>query len=33
MTLTRGYNFFYESYIHDVEGKFPAVATLSVIAR
>ena len=24
-TLTRGYKFFHESYIHDVEGKLPAV--------
>ena len=22
-TLTRGYKFFHESYIHDVEGKLP----------
>ena len=33
VTLTRGYKFFYESYIHDVEGKLPAVSALSVIAR
>lgn len=25
VTLTRGYKFFHESYIHDVEGKLPAV--------
>ena len=25
VTLTRGYKFFHESYIHDVEGKRPAV--------
>lgn len=25
VTLTRGYKFFPESYIHDVEGKLPAV--------
>ena len=25
VTLTRGYKFFYESYIHGVEGKLPAV--------
>ena len=24
-TLTRGYKFFHESYVHDVEGKLPAV--------
>ena len=33
VTLTRGYKFFYESYIHDVEGKLPAVSALSVIGR
>jgi len=33
MTLTRGYKFFCESHIHDVEGKLPAVSALSVIAR
>ena len=26
VTLTRGYKFFHESYIHDVEGKLPAVS-------
>ena len=25
VTLTRGYQFFHESYIHDVEGKLPAL--------
>jgi len=33
VTLTRGYKFFYESYIHDVEGKLPAVSALRVIGR
>lgn len=33
VTLTRGYKFFHESYIHDVEGKLPDVTALSVIAR
>jgi len=33
VTLTRGYKFFHESYIHDVEGKLPDVTGLSVIAR
>lgn len=33
VTLTRGYKFFHESYIHDVEGKLPNVTALSVIAR
>ena len=26
VTLTRGYKFFHKSYIHDVEGKLPAVS-------
>ena len=33
VTMTRGYKFFHESYIHDVEGKLPDVTALSVIAR
>lgn len=33
VTLTRGYKFFYESYIHDVEGKLPALSALSFIGR
>ena len=33
VTLTRGYKFFHESYIHDVEGKLPAVICMSIIAR
>ena len=33
VTLTRGYKFFHESYIHDVEGKLSDVTALSVIAR
>ena len=27
VTLTRGYKFFHESYIHDIEGKLPAVCS------
>ena len=29
VTLTRGYKFFHESYIHDIEGKLPAVYVCS----
>ena len=31
--LTRGYTFFHESYIHDVEGKLPAVICIEHLAR